>query len=311
MLKCYQIALSIVLMVAVTSDSQAQSSRHQTPANQTQKTNRNPAADQRGTPNQPLTVNVVPTAEQKALSEQQSTKAEVKDDRLVSYTGDLVLVGVVQFAVFVLQLIAFSVQAFYMRRSVIEMRRTTHATIRSTRAAQKAANAAEKQVRVMAAVEGPVPVVPGIKLVPYALIPGATRIGETALADHVNPGRIPANCRILIAIENKGRTVLRLREFCIDKFIGTALPAPPTYNHIEPLDFFLEKGPIWFKTSDNLANVTPAEVGAAAAVYPNGAFWVYGYFAYYNLLNERIEHKFLFRWDLQIGFVSEARAGYT
>jgi len=73
----------------------------------------------------------------------------------------------------------------------------------------------------------------------------------------------------------------------------------------------LEKGPLWIKATDALVNVTPADVGAAAAVYPNGAFWVFGYFAYLDLLDKRIERKFLARWDLVEGFVADNRPGYT
>ena len=145
-----------------------------------------------------------------------------------------------------------------------------------------------------------------IKLVQYAQIPG-----ETALGDAVSPGQIPANCRILFLIENKGRTPLRLLELCIEKFIGPTLPAHPVYIHKESWGLVLEKGPLWIKATDALVNVTPADVGAAAAVYPNGAFWVFGYFAYLDLLDKRIERKFLARWDLVEGFVADNRPGYT
>jgi hypothetical protein len=90
-----------------------------------------------------------------------------------------------------------------------------------------------------------------------------------------------------------------------------SLPVQPAYTNIEPWGLILEKRPLWIRPSDAQANITPADVGAAAAVYPDGAFWVFGYFAYFNLLGERVEHKFLGRWDLEAGFVSENRAGYT
>ena len=103
-----------------------------------------------------------------------------------------------------------------------------------------------------------------------------------------------------------------MTELCIEKFAGTELPAFPAYNHIIPWGLVLEKGPIWIRAGDDQIEITPTDIGAATAAYQfNGAFWVYGYFAYRNLLNEKVEHKFLARWDLAQGFVGENRPGYT
>jgi hypothetical protein len=173
------------------------------------------------------------------------------------------------------------------------------------------ANATQRQSRIFAAVEGPVPLIVGLKVVQYPLIPGTTILGEHGLADRINPGPISANCRVLIAFENKGRTVTRMLELCIEKFIGNVLPANSCYAHVEPWGLVLEKGPLWIQATDELANITPAEVGTAAAVYPNGAFWAYGYFAYLNLLDERVEQKFLARWDLTQRFCRRQSARLT
>jgi len=129
MLKPRHVFLGLAILVAFLGDSRGQS-RRQPPANQTPKTQQATPQDQRGTKDQPLTVNVIPTAEQQAAAEKESTDAKLKasrDDKLIDYTGELVLVGIVQFLVFVLQLIAFVVQANYMRRSAAEMRKTTEA----------------------------------------------------------------------------------------------------------------------------------------------------------------------------------------
>ena len=142
MLKARYLFVSLALLVALTSDSLGRP-RHQPPVSQAPKTEQSAAPDQRGSPNDPITVNVVPTAEQKATAEKDAANARLKatqDQKLVDYTGDLVIVGIVTFGIFVLQLIAFSVQACYMRISAKEMRRTTYAAIRSARASQKAAN---------------------------------------------------------------------------------------------------------------------------------------------------------------------------
>jgi len=53
------------------------------------------------------------------------------------------------------------------------------------------------------------------------------------------------------------------------------------------------------------------EADVAAAYKGAGAFWVFGYFGYRSLLDERLEYRFLVKWDLAFGFISENRAGYT
>jgi hypothetical protein len=143
-----------------------------------------------------------------------------------------------------------------------------------------AANAALRQANVMMAVESPMPLVVGFNIVQYAQIPG-----ETVVADPLPPGPIPLNCRFLFCIENKGRAPVRL---------------------------VLEKGPIWIRGEDRHIVITDADVRAALIAYQNGgAFWGFGYFAYWNLLNERIEHRFLARWDQTHGFLLENRPGYS
>jgi hypothetical protein len=175
------------------------------------------------------------------------------------------------------------------------------------RVTSTAANAALRQADVMMAVESPLPLVVGFNIVQYSQIPG-----ETVIADPFPPGPLQPNCRITFCIENKGRTPLPLLELCVEKFAGTSLPQVPPYIHIVPWGLVLEKGPIWIRAHDALVEITVADVGAAEVAYQaNGAFWVYGYFAYRNLLDERIEHKFLARWDMEHGFAPENRPGYT
>jgi hypothetical protein len=178
--------------------------------------------------------------------------------------------------------------------------------LRADKTAQVSARAAQTQAAVMVAVEGPIPLVPGLKLVQFDQIPG-----EITLVDPVLSGPIPANCRIMIGVENKGRTPLRMIELCVEKFVGLSLPPQPSYVHLDPWGLVLEKGPLWIRPSEELTEVTAAEVRAAAAAYPTGAFWVFGYFAYWNILNERTIHKFAARWDLAHGFVPENRSDYT
>jgi hypothetical protein len=179
--------------------------------------------------------------------------------------------------------------------------------LRADKNTRLAALAAQRQANVIMAVESPIPVVVALKLTQYTQIPG-----ETFAADPLPPGPIPPNCRLYLCVENKGRTPLRMIELCIEKFAGLELPSTPNYSHIISWPLVLEKGPIWIRGDEQQIVVTAAEVGAAAAAYQaNGAFWAFGYFAYWNLLNERIEQKFLARWDLNHGFVSESRPRYA
>jgi len=191
-----------------------------------------------------------------------------------------------------------------LRDAAAEQSRDMKASIE---VARQSAEAAQAQVAIMAVIEGPMPLVNQIKLAQYTQIPG-----ETIISDPLQPGPIPPNCRILVAVENKGRTTLRIVELCIEKFIGADLPSIPNYGHATSFNFYLEKGPIWLRGSDEQIVVGPGDIGAMHAVYPSrGAFWVYGYFAYPDLLNRRIEHKFCVRWDQTVGFVPDNRAGYT
>ena len=168
--------------------------------------------------------------------------------------------------------------------------------------AESAAATSRDQLKIMAAVEGPIPIFAEMKLVQFKKIPG-----EDALGERLPPGIIPPHCRIIFAIENKGRTPLRMLELCIEKFIGTALPDTPKYANKTTWHLVLEKGPVWIRADDSQIVITAGEIGKLAA---GGSLWVYGYFTYLNLLDERREHKFIARWDLTKGFLADNRAGY-
>jgi hypothetical protein len=110
-------------------------------------------------------------------------------------------------------------------------------TFRLFGATRDVALASQKQATISAAIEAPIPLISAMKLVQYQQIPG-----EVVITDPVRPGPIPANCRILFLIENKGRTPLRSLELCLEKFTGNALPARPTYTNVEPWGLMLRKG---------------------------------------------------------------------
>jgi len=177
----------------------------------------------------------------------------------------------------------------------------------ANKTARITAYAADRQARVMIAVESPMPLFVAFKLVQFSTIPG-----ETVVADPLAPGKIQPNCRIFPYLENKGRTPLRMKEFCIEKYSGTALPERPTYGKATPFGLVLEKGPIWIRGADEQIGISNTEALEAENAFKNaGAFWVYGYISYLTLLDERAELKFLWRWDQQLGFVPENRPGFS
>jgi len=125
------LVIALALLAAYASDSWAQSKKS-TSGKEISKTDQSNKADRLGTADHPLAVNVMPTAEQKVEAEKQSAESGLKianDKKLVEYTGYQVLIGIVTFLIFLLQLIAFTAQAIYMRRSVAETRQTTAAAV--------------------------------------------------------------------------------------------------------------------------------------------------------------------------------------
>jgi hypothetical protein len=119
MLKATRIVFALALVLAALIETFAQSP--EPPADQAPKTARDTLNDKRGTKDQPLTINVVPTPEQQTAAERDAAEAKVKasrEERLLEYTWYLVIVGAVQFLIFLLQLIAFSYQAYKLRQTV-------------------------------------------------------------------------------------------------------------------------------------------------------------------------------------------------
>jgi hypothetical protein len=279
----------IVGLVLIVSGSDGLSKRRPPNRNETQRTQQPPATDQRGTNQAPLVVKVLPAEDTDEKAKQEAADRAAKGQ----FDTNTLNLSIATVVVAFLQFIAIGVQAIFLRLAF--------------KAAKKAADAAERQAKTLIAVEAPMPLIVSMKLAQYSQIPG-----ETVVADPFLPGPLQPNCRFLFAIENKGRSPLRMLELCIEKFAGISLPQQPTYTHIAPWNLVLEKGPIWIRGEDAQIVITSPDVEAATEAYRNaGAFWIFGYFAYRGLLDERIEQKFLVRWDLAIGLISENRPGYT
>jgi len=92
-------------------------------------------------------------------------------------------------------------------------------TFRLFGATREVALASQKQASISAAVEGPLPLISAMNLVQYQKIPG-----EVSITDPVR-GPIPANCRILFLIENKGRTP---SDYSNSVFKNLSVPLFPT-----------------------------------------------------------------------------------
>jgi hypothetical protein len=274
--------VALTLLAAFASESWGQS-KQQSSGNETPKTEQTTKSDQRGTPNQPLSVNVVPTDEQKADAQKKDTEAAVKatdDKKLVEYTGYQVLIGIVTFFIFVLQLIAFSLQARYMKRTVVEMRKTTHATIRATRAAGKSADAA------VAAERGR-----------FFIILENDNLGHLIGAfrnvGHLSPGE---NISIKFCFKNYGKTPCILKEQIIGYVIADRLPD----SLLLPLS--VKDFPETMIGSGNQTKSaffspdTPPTTDQIGAIVRNNArFWLYGRLYYDDVFGKPQVHCFYFR----------------
>jgi hypothetical protein len=164
MLISRRLFVAFVLATALIGSASEAQSRRKSPYDmrpqKAAKTEHRTQEDKRGTDEHPLSVNVIPTPEQKADAEKENASAKLNatDDRkLVEYTRDLVVVGIVQFAVFVLQFVAFVTQAIYMRRTVTEMQNATGAAIRAAKAAEDTIGhmrkTAEQQLRAYLSID--------------------------------------------------------------------------------------------------------------------------------------------------------------
>jgi hypothetical protein len=185
------------------------------PGGQVPKAQQTDTPDQRGTPNQPLAVIVVPTAEQKAEANKQAAEARLKDARdgdLVDYTGRLVWVGVVQALVFLLQLIAFFSQARYMRRSAVVMERQAAAAEQISRDQIEHSHQTERAYMS----GGGVPARRNVEI--YSTATGNTRIATELTGDFE------------LHINNHGKTPGELLQIAIEFCDADHLPTNPVYN---------------------------------------------------------------------------------
>jgi type IV secretory pathway TrbD component len=270
----------MAICLALLGDSRGQS--QQAPAvNETTKSEQRPATDQRGSPNQPLTINVVPTEEQKADAEKSRKAADIKEaqesDNL-NYTRDIVIIGFFQLGIFVLQLIAFGLQAAYMRRSNTEMRATTAATT-------KAANAtiAVERARFY--------IIIGIH--------NLDRFISAALRWPNSEGmKMSGDVHIEYTFKNYGRTPGIIREIS-HGFSLSETPPDPVYSVLRqaPREYMIEGGKsteVYLLDGElEIKNILDAKYVESGRI----TIWFYGRFDYRDVITDDPQvHRFYFRY---------------
>jgi hypothetical protein len=141
MLTPRQIILTLALLVALIADSWGQSQRPppngaktvQPPSAQAEKSNSNPAADQRGTEQMPLIVTIAPTqesAERAAAEAKRDDQKAANDKTIARFTKRLFWATVALSVVAIFQFFAFLWQGRQLQRSVTLARQEFNATHR-------------------------------------------------------------------------------------------------------------------------------------------------------------------------------------
>lgn len=121
MLRAYDVALVLALLIATSLLSWGQPSQQFQP--QSQQTQVQPAPDQRGTEQSPLIVKAAPKSEAEAAADAKEHEEKAQLDRqLVKYTWWLAIIAALQFG-------ALLAQAFYLARTIIHGRRVERAYV--------------------------------------------------------------------------------------------------------------------------------------------------------------------------------------
>jgi hypothetical protein len=209
MLKLHHVILALALLFAMLGDSWSRSQHHPRhigqnpipPPSQSTQPNNSTTTDQRGTEQSPLIVKVLPPANRDDESNPKSkSEAETTTHYLVGATIALAVIGF-------LQLLVFGWQGIQLGRTV--------------KATKEAAHAAGLSARAAIAIDLPI-----IRIDPDSLHYGKDRDGQ-------NPETYYCSIRCL-DFSNLGRTKAFPIEVQCGWFIGTKLPAEPTYIFTKP-----------------------------------------------------------------------------
>jgi hypothetical protein len=288
-LRCLVVALAFVTVFA--SDSWARSKhapvKRDQQQNETQE--QKAATDQRGTEQLPLIVQPLPTKKNAEITEQEKREAKEKTDsdwwtRLLGILTIVALFG---------QLVVFIAQAYFLKGTLT--------------ATAEAANAALRQVNASVALEAPNPVIVKVKLAGYRNETDQTSDPEN---DPVKPGQPPTICRILVAMQNIGRTDMKMIDSSIDWIVAATLRPIPDYTRVVSAKggIFRKGDPVWLWSDKHFIKLTDEERSDMQS--GRKSLWAYGYFSYFNFVGERFEIGFLARWNMSEGFVREVNPNY-
>jgi hypothetical protein len=183
-------------------------------------------------------------------------------------------------------------------------------TVRLAGSTRVAADAALRQANATIALEAPILVVPGIKLVGYPDIVTPQSNDDPAIGN-----QIPAVCRALIGFMSIGRTYARITHFCLERIIAFTLPEMPQYlpDHIESLDTLFMPAPkfVNFFGLEHAINPIVLNATERQTLASGQSFWVYGYIRYESFADEVFELGFIARWETGQGMVAEANQNYA
>jgi hypothetical protein len=173
--------------------------------------------------------------------------------------------------------------------------------------AQKSAIAALRQANAVVALESPIPVIAGIKLVQYL-----DRFAKESMADPITAGPVPDFCRVLTNFINIGRSPMRVDGFSIEWEITRDLPAERRYrNTRQPWDTWLrERESVWFRVDPQCEIELTADQHRRIRDGQEH-LWVYGRVFYSNFMKEHSIIGFSFRWNLANGFERIQHTAYN
>jgi hypothetical protein len=156
----------------------------------------------------------------------------------------------------------------------------------------------------MIAVESPDPVIVRLGI--------ASRATENSIPEIVGPTGVPSNfSQVLVLIQNKGRTNMTIKRFCIELLVSPTLPPTPIYQHLQTdWKYKLGKDETNWVRADPLGDIQLSEADRTAILNLESYLWAFGFFAYSNFIGDEFDFGFLARWDITKGFVREPNHNY-
>jgi hypothetical protein len=240
---------------------------------QTQYENQGASRDQRGTTNSPMIVKIQPTPKTEAEAEQDAKDRAEKaaNDQAIRQTNrNLVVIGCLQLAVFVGQLVVFGYQAAKLRRSIV--------------AAERAARASVLQANALVHSE-------------LAVV----RVREIRIKPHNQPdissGPPPEDTEISVKFFNYGRTPAFPLRISLGTAVVDALTGEPKYTWIReygPGEVLAEDRE--FLVEGYRIKITDYSMTRELLDTHKVSLWFFGKFEFEDLLGNEDTWKFCFGW---------------